>query len=237
MVSYTPINYPTKNLKTTSVFLDISFRAVLGDFGFVLCGAESKKVRVSMVGGRQRLEAELGQLEERDLLDFAWRMHEKDEMARVVDRRMGTVINLEQAIRVMQIGLLCTLNVTKGRPCMEQVVEFLSMERPIPELPPSRPVALFPYNSTGALCTDCKCKSQIATCAAVLHFPHVPIGIPFTHALLGLGASLFTIAPSKAEELPAPRPEMKPIDASSSESITVIAMLIPNLGLPQGSRH
>ncbi|ONI25806.1 hypothetical protein PRUPE_2G321100 [Prunus persica] len=164
-----------KNLKTTSVFLDISFRAVLGDFGFVLCGAESKRFEsavsqsadvfefglfvLEVVGGRQRLEAELGQLEERDLLDFAWRMHEIDEMARVVDRRMGTVINLEQAIRVMQIGLLCTLNVTKGRPCMEQVVEFLSMERPIPELPPSRPVALFPYNSTGALCTGYSCAS------------------------------------------------------------------------------
>ncbi|PQM41281.1 putative L-type lectin-domain containing receptor kinase S.7 [Prunus yedoensis var. nudiflora] len=145
-----------KNLKTTSVFLDISFRAVLGDFGFVLCGAESKRFEsavsqsadvfefglfvLEVVGGRQRLEAELGQLEERDLLDFAWTTHEIDEMARVVDRRMGTVINLEQAIRVMQIGLLCTLNVTKGRPCMEQVVEFLCMERPIPELPPSRPL-------------------------------------------------------------------------------------------------
>ncbi|CAB4271693.1 unnamed protein product [Prunus armeniaca] len=114
---------------------------------------------LEVVGGRQRLEAELGQLEERDLLDFAWRMHEIDEMARVVDKRMGTVINLEQAIRVMQIGLLCTLNVTKGRPCMEQVVEFLCMERPIPELPPSRPVALFPYNSTGALCTGYSCAS------------------------------------------------------------------------------
>ncbi|BFG23629.1 hypothetical protein CerSpe_099030 [Prunus speciosa] len=164
-----------KNLKTTSVFLDISFRAVLGDFGFVLCGAESKRFEsavsqsadvfefglfvLEVVGGRQRLEAELGQLEERYLLDFAWRMHEIDEMARVVDRRMGTVINLEQAIRVMQIGLLCTLNVTKGRPCMEQVVEFLCMERPIPELPPSRPVALFPYNSTGALCTGYSCAS------------------------------------------------------------------------------
>ncbi|XP_017420420.1 L-type lectin-domain containing receptor kinase S.1-like [Vigna angularis] len=31
-----------KNLKCSSVFLDVNFRAVLGDFGFVLLGAESK---------------------------------------------------------------------------------------------------------------------------------------------------------------------------------------------------
>lgn len=55
----------------------------------------------------------------------------------------------------------------------------------------------------------------------------------FYACLLGLGASLFTIGLSKPEELPATRPEMKPIDASSSESITLIAVLIPNLGLPQ----
>lgn len=59
------------------------------------------------------------------------------------------------------------------------------------------------------------------------------ISFLFTHALLGLGASLFTIVLSKPEELPATRPEMKPIDATSSDSITLIAMLIPNLGLPQ----
>ncbi|TQD94503.1 hypothetical protein C1H46_019748 [Malus baccata] len=164
-----------KNLKTTSVFLDVSFRAVLGDFGFVLSGAESRRFEsavsqsadvfefglfvLEVVGGRPRLEADSGPLEERDLLDFAWRMHEIDEMVRVVDKRMGTVINLEQAIRVMQIGLLCTLNATKGRPCMEEVVEFLCMERQIPELPPSRPVFLFPYSSTGALCTGYSCAS------------------------------------------------------------------------------
>ncbi|KAM5557838.1 L-type lectin-domain containing receptor kinase VIII.1 [Rosa sericea] len=162
-----------KNLKTTNVFLDVSFRAVLGDFGFVLCGAESRKFEstvsqstdvfefglfvLEVVGGRKRLEAELGELEERDLLDFTWRMHEIGEMRRVVDKRMGAVINLDQAIRVLEIGLLCTLNASKGRPSMEQVVEFLCMERPIPELPQTRPAALFPYNSTNALCTGYSC--------------------------------------------------------------------------------
>jgi hypothetical protein len=162
-----------KNMKTTSVFLDVSFRAVLGDFGFVLSSTESQRFEATVsqkadvfefgifvlevVSGRGRLESELRQ-EERDLLDFAWRMHEIDEKARLVDRRMGSMVNLEQAIRVSEIGLLCTLNENKGRPCMEEAVEFLNLDGPIPELPPNRPVSLFPYSSANTgLCTGYSC--------------------------------------------------------------------------------
>lgn len=163
-----------KNMKTTSVFLDVSFRAVLGDFGFVLSGNDSKQFEsavsqkadvfefgvfvLEVIAGRKRLDSEMDQ-KERDLLDFAWRMHEIDEKVKVVDGRMGTVINLKQAIRVLEIGLLCTLNEAKGRPRMEEVVEFLTMEGPIPELPQSRPIALFPYNSATGLCSGYSCAS------------------------------------------------------------------------------
>ncbi|PNX77667.1 putative L-type lectin-domain containing receptor kinase-like protein [Trifolium pratense] len=150
-------------MKCSSVFLDVSFRAVLGDFGFVLLGAESKQfeavvcngadvfefgvVVLEVIGGRPRVEeTDQGNSEERNLLDFAWNLHETDEKVKLVDRRIGSLINLEQAIRVMEIGLLCTLNENKGRPSMEQVVELLhNMEKPIPELPRTRPVTLFPY--------------------------------------------------------------------------------------------
>ncbi|WRX17381.1 Legume lectin domain - like 3 [Theobroma cacao] len=161
-----------KNMKTSSVFLDVSFRAVLGDFGMVLSATESKKFEAAVsqtadvfefgifmlevVSGRGKLDPEVNQ-EERDLVDFAWRMHMKDEKVKVVDGRMGSLVNLEQAIRVLDIGLLCTLNESKGRPTVEEVVEFLSMERQIPELPASRPVALFPYNSATGLCTGYSC--------------------------------------------------------------------------------
>jgi len=163
---------PHKNMKTSSVFLDLSFRAVLGDFGFVLSGTDSRQFEsavsqkvdvfefgvfvLEVIAGRRRLDSEVDQ-KEKDLLDFAWRMHEIDEKVKVVDGRMGSVLNLKQAIRVLEIGLLCTVNETKGRPCMEEVVEFLSMEGPIPELPLTRPVSLFPYNSSTGLCIGYSC--------------------------------------------------------------------------------
>ncbi|XWS38077.1 hypothetical protein CRYUN_Cryun19dG0099800 [Craigia yunnanensis] len=161
-----------KNMKTSSVFLDVSFRAVLGDFGMVLSATDSRRFEstvsqtadvfelgifvLEVVSGRGRLDPEVNQ-EEKDLVDFAWRMHVKDEKVKVVDARMGSLVNLDQAIRVLDIGLLCTLNESKGRPSMEEVVEFLSMEKQIPELPASRPVALFPYNSATGLCSGYSC--------------------------------------------------------------------------------
>lgn len=165
-----------KNLKPSSVFLDVSFRAVLGDFGFVLCGAESRRFEsavsqsadvfefgllvLEVVAGKRRSERFSEEFGEMGLLEWAWRLHESDEKVKLVDKRMGSVMSLEQAVRVMEIGLLCTLNENKGRPSMDQVVEFLCMERPLPELPLSRPVSLFPYSSMNAgLCTGYSCGS------------------------------------------------------------------------------
>lgn len=78
----------------------------------------------------KRLEEGLVSTEEgKDLLDFEWRMHECNDKVKVMDTRMGSLVNLEQAIRVLEIGLLCTLNETKGRPCMDELVEFLDLKR------------------------------------------------------------------------------------------------------------
>lgn len=142
---------PHKNMKTTSVFLDVSFRSLLGDYGFVLSSYESRRFEGAMnpkadvfefgvfvlevVSGRKRLEdGQVSTEEGKDLLDFAWRMHECNDKVKVVDRRMGSLVNLEQATRVLEIGLLCTLNETKGRPCMDELVEFLDLKRDLPEL-------------------------------------------------------------------------------------------------------
>lgn len=84
---------PHKNMKTTSVFLDVSFRSLLGDYGFVLSSYESRRFEGAMspkadvfefgvfvlevVSGRKRLEdGQVSTEEGKDLLDFAWRMHE-----------------------------------------------------------------------------------------------------------------------------------------------------------------
>lgn len=163
-----------KNVKTSSVFLDVSFRAVLGDFGFVLPSFESTRFEsivsqtadvfefgvflLEVVAGRGRTRR--SNPGETDLLEMAWALHERGEKkVSLVDRKMGAVVNPDQAARVIEVGLLCSLNENKGRPRMEQVVEFLNLDNPIPELPPGRPVSLFPYSSTTGLCSGYSCAT------------------------------------------------------------------------------
>lgn len=151
-----------KNVKISSIFLDVTFRALLGDYGF----GESARVELlitqradvfefgivllEIVSGKRCDEVEKDGEEEVGLLDFAWRMHEVGDLAKMVDRRIGIVFNPDQAIRVVKIGLLCTLN---NRPLMEDVVVLLNdMDSPIPELPLSRPISFFPHNSGTEIC-------------------------------------------------------------------------------------
>ncbi|KAL7586653.1 hypothetical protein Lser_V15G36512 [Lactuca serriola] len=167
-----------KNVNTNSVFIDVSFRALLGDFGFVMSGTESSRFEetvslptdvfafgvfmLEVVAGRKRYISESDMLQSEskydrldlDLLEWAWTMHEMNEKEKVVDVKMSSVLNMDQAIRVVDIGLLCTLKESRGRPSMAEVVEYVCFETEVPKLPPNRPMALFPYTSTTGLCTN-----------------------------------------------------------------------------------
>ncbi|KAI3730231.1 hypothetical protein L1987_61400 [Smallanthus sonchifolius] len=74
-----------KNLKTSSVFIDVSVRGLLGDFGFVMPGAESESNRavsqptdvfefgvllLEVVAGRNRYESRTESNPESDELDL-----------------------------------------------------------------------------------------------------------------------------------------------------------------------
>ncbi|XP_076908962.1 L-type lectin-domain containing receptor kinase VIII.1-like [Bidens hawaiensis] len=164
-----------KNVKTSSVFIDVSIRALLGDFGFVMPGPESNRfvesisqptdvfefgvVLLEVVAGRNRYRSRTESDRESDVLDsdllqWTWTMHEINEKEKVVDGRLGSVLNLDQAVRIVEIGLLCTLKENAGRPNMAEVMEYLNFETEIPKLPTRRPVTLFPYTSTTQLCNN-----------------------------------------------------------------------------------
>ncbi|KAI3816877.1 hypothetical protein L1987_10661 [Smallanthus sonchifolius] len=166
-----------KNVKTSSVFINVSVRGLLGDFGFVMPDAESESNRfmeavsqptdvfefgvllLEVVAGRNRYESRTESNPESDELDldllhWAWTMHEMNEKEKVVDGRIGSVLNMDQAVGVIEIGLLCTLKENTGRPSMQEVIEYLNFETEIPELPSRRPMALFPYTSTTQLCSN-----------------------------------------------------------------------------------
>ncbi|KAG2681309.1 hypothetical protein I3843_11G138500 [Carya illinoinensis] len=155
------------NFKASSVFLDLNNQAVLGDYDFIFFQGDKAGPAESVASmnedvfwfGMLVLETIAGKktvalgggVGEMSVLGFAWSMHESGEKAKVVDERvLGLCANSEQAVRVLEIGLSCTLSKNNGRPCMEEVVQLLNTQKPVPKLPPSRPAELFPKQSSTA---------------------------------------------------------------------------------------
>ncbi|XP_059639215.1 probable L-type lectin-domain containing receptor kinase S.7 [Cornus florida] len=140
------------NLRNSSVFIDMNYRAVLSDYGFVVA-PEKPGDRVDSVAGQKADVYGFGMLaleivagkksvapdsggggEDRSLLGQARRLHERGETHDLYDRRIGCCVNSEEATRVLDIALVCTLSERNDRPSMEEVVQFLHTQNPIPQL-------------------------------------------------------------------------------------------------------
>ncbi|XP_059442017.1 L-type lectin-domain containing receptor kinase VIII.2-like [Corylus avellana] len=153
------------NLKTSSVFLDHNYHAVLGDYGFLFfLGTAELAVSgkngdvfgfgmlvLEAIAGKKMSKLNGGEGDQTSLLRFAWSTHERGEKAKMVEERVGTCDNSEQAGRLLEIGLSCSLSEKNGRPCMEEVVQYLNTQKPIPKLPLRRPPELFSKQSTAGL--------------------------------------------------------------------------------------
>ncbi|KAL2921603.1 putative L-type lectin-domain containing receptor kinase S.7 [Bienertia sinuspersici] len=107
------------NVQVSSIFLDVTFKALLGDFGlsdpFGIDTMSSRSVDVfyfgilvlEVVSGRKRWVTKKDSrqsipsdseraMDEMDLVDYAWIMHEKNEKFKMVDRRMGSGLILHK---------------------------------------------------------------------------------------------------------------------------------------------
>jgi serine/threonine protein kinase len=153
------------NLKTSSVFLDVNYQAILGDYGFLFFLGKAKSaiagkkrdvfgfgmLVLEAVFGKKKLDLIGGEGETMGLLGFAWSTYERGKKGKMVEEKVGICDNSEQAIRLLEIGLSCSLSENNGRPCMEEVVQYLNTQKLIPKLPLRQPIELFPTQSTAGL--------------------------------------------------------------------------------------
>ncbi|KAF8027424.1 hypothetical protein BT93_E0354 [Corymbia citriodora subsp. variegata] len=144
------------NLRTSSVFLNVSCGAILADYALVGVAAKSNRGENVFIGKRKdvfgfgvtvleivagKRRGSVGKKEEGGILELAWSMHERGDKERFVDERMESGGLMEQALRTLDIGLVCTLNEENGGVSMEDVVQFLSTKA-IPKLPQKKPAQL-----------------------------------------------------------------------------------------------
>ncbi|MCO5575930.1 hypothetical protein L7F22_029737 [Adiantum nelumboides] len=77
------------------------------------------------------------------LLDFVWRKHEEGNLMDVADDRMRGDFDVDEMRCILHLGLLCAHPDPKSRPFTRRVLQILLGEVELPELPASRPTAIY----------------------------------------------------------------------------------------------
>ncbi|XP_038686385.1 cold-responsive protein kinase 1-like isoform X2 [Tripterygium wilfordii] len=97
---------------------------------------------LEIISGRSNTNRRLPP-EEQYLLERAWKLYEKGELASLVDTLMNGSYDVEEVCRYMKIGLCCTQDKPKLRPSMSKVVQMLMGEIDVNDTKISRPGLLY----------------------------------------------------------------------------------------------
>ncbi|MCO5559174.1 hypothetical protein L7F22_012768 [Adiantum nelumboides] len=81
--------------------------------------------------------------EDESLLEFVWRKHEEGDLINVADDRMQGDFDMDEMRRVLCLGLICAHPDPKSRPPTRRVLQVLLGEVELPELPASKPMAIY----------------------------------------------------------------------------------------------
>ncbi|CAI9757067.1 unnamed protein product [Fraxinus pennsylvanica] len=96
---------------------------------------------LEIVSGRSNTNKRLP-VEERYLLETAWKLYEKRQLVQLVDTALEGDFNVDEACRYLKIGLLCTQDMPKSRPAMSTVLKLLTGEMDLPKKKISKPAIL-----------------------------------------------------------------------------------------------
>ena len=66
-------------------------------------------------------------------------MHCEGRILEAVDLRFGNVYVVEEAEKILKLGLACFLPIARDRPKMQAIVQIMSGSMPVPHAPPLKP--------------------------------------------------------------------------------------------------
>ncbi|MCO5549136.1 hypothetical protein L7F22_002602 [Adiantum nelumboides] len=91
---------------------------------------------LEVVTGRRPIEHRGGNQQDFFLVECVWDLYTNGRLLEAVDKKLDGLFNVEEAQKVLILGLLCSHPDPSVRPAMRQVVQILSNEVTLPPLPP-----------------------------------------------------------------------------------------------------
>ncbi|XP_062028742.1 probable L-type lectin-domain containing receptor kinase S.5 [Rosa rugosa] len=157
-----------RNIAASHIMLDSHFNARLGNFG--LRSAEPEGVSGTMgyiapecfhtgemtcesdvygfgavvlgVVCGQRPYTKIGGFQ--FLVDWVWSLHREGRVLEAVDERLGNEYDVEEAQRLLLLGLACSHPIAYERPKSQTIVQVVSGSIPAPKVSPFKPAFVWP---------------------------------------------------------------------------------------------
>ncbi|KAH7848716.1 hypothetical protein Vadar_006608 [Vaccinium darrowii] len=122
-------------------------------------------VLLEVVCGRKPLT----QIDEHQfLVDWVWELHHEGRLLEAIDSRLGEDYQVEEAERVLLLGLACSHPAASERPKTPEIVQILARSVPVPQVPSQRPPFVWAFNTPATTNTT---SFMTSTCESTWTIP------------------------------------------------------------------
>ncbi|OIV92915.1 hypothetical protein TanjilG_00092 [Lupinus angustifolius] len=88
------------------------------------------------------------------LVDWVWFLYREGRILEAIDPKLGNDYEVEEAERVLKLGLACSHPIASERPKIQAVVQIISGSVPVPNVPPLKPSFVWPALDFASLVGD-----------------------------------------------------------------------------------
>lgn len=87
------------------------------------------------------------------LVDWVWWLHREGRILEAVDERLGNEYVVEEAQRVLLLGLACSHPIAGERPKTQAILQIISGAVAVPHVPPFKPAFVWPSSTPVSSCS------------------------------------------------------------------------------------
>ncbi|XP_028776736.1 probable L-type lectin-domain containing receptor kinase S.5 [Neltuma alba] len=88
------------------------------------------------------------------LVDWVWYLYGEGRILEAVDKGLGNEYEIEEAEKILKLGLACSHPIAGERPKMQTIMQIISGAVPVPYVPPSKPAFIWPAVDFGSFISD-----------------------------------------------------------------------------------